>query len=111
MGYIRTAGVMDEARALRCAEWLNRVAEFGKGGYQRAALACEAVRGIVAVGEPEWIVGVMRFGEPNRDDWYRAIETYGPVATHAQRLAIADAVLAGTAYRAAEYAVIHAQAS
>lgn len=49
-------------------------------GFERAAVACEAVRRIVRVGDPEWRSLVAEFGEPTEADWALAQRTYGPTA-------------------------------
>ena len=71
---------MDAAQAQRCAEWLDRVGRWaGSRSDRPAALACEVVRGIVDVRDPEYAAGVAwAEREPTPRDWERALELYGP---------------------------------
>ena len=69
---------MDTAQAQRCAAWLDRVGAWC-GPERRAGLACEVVRGIVDVRDPEYAAGVAwAEREPTPRDWERALELYGP---------------------------------
>ena len=70
---------MDEARADRCAAWLSRLGEWC-GSDRACGVACEVVRGIVRVDEPEWTAAVAwAGGVPTERDWRRALDLYGPV--------------------------------
>jgi hypothetical protein len=63
------------------AEYVERLIAWCKiegPKYERASVACEAVRNIVHVGDEEWAVLVETFGEPTPDDWWIAQQTYGP---------------------------------
>ena len=72
--------VMDEERAQRCAAWLARLGEWC-GSDRAGGIACEVVRGIVRVDEPEWTAAVAwAGGVPTERDWRRALDLYGPVA-------------------------------
>jgi hypothetical protein len=80
---------MDTDRADRCGAWLASLARWA-GPSRPAALACEVVRGIVDVDEPEYAAGLAWAGaEPSPRDWERALELYGPlgltVATRSER--------------------------
>ena len=78
--------VMDAARAERCAAWLERVGAWSGMTGRRAGIACEVVRGIVDVTDPEWSAAVeWAAGAPEHRDWVRALELYGPVATEEDR--------------------------
>ena len=51
---------------------------FDQAPHERAAVAAQAVRGIVDVNGPEWAYLVAVVGEPTLDDWERAQVHYGP---------------------------------
>jgi hypothetical protein len=99
---------MDQARQAACDAWLHRLGEWAGYGpaHRRAALACEVVRGIVRVTDPEWFAGLQwaayvtpaRAGHdypqgyrtdvslPTIAEWTRALELYGPAVSEADRL-------------------------
>jgi len=59
------------------AGMVDAVRANGQGGYERAEVAAQAVRGIVTVGGAEWAVLVEEIGEPTARDWRLAQNAYG----------------------------------
>jgi hypothetical protein len=76
---------MDADQQARADEWLARVTKWAGRGNERAGVACEVVRGIVYVTDPEYLYAVSRYGAPSPRDFQRALELYGPVLTDAER--------------------------
>jgi hypothetical protein len=70
---------MDPERSERCARWLGRVGQWaGSFSDRPAAVACEVVRGIVDVDDPEWTAALAWCGRPlTTEDWSRALILYG----------------------------------
>jgi hypothetical protein len=79
---------MDAPRTERCRAWLTRLGEWARRFEDRpCALACEVVRGIVDVDDPEYAAGIAWAGgyHPGYGDWVRALQMYGPVMTAQER--------------------------
>ena len=93
------AGVplMDADAQVRCDEWLARVVKWAGRGNERAGVACEVVRNIVSVTDPDYLYAVSRYGAPTPRDYQRALELYGPAG-------LTDADRSERAERAAESA-------
>ena len=70
---------MDTLRRERADAWLRGLEDWA-GSRRRAALACEVVRCIVDVDDPEYAAGVRwAGGAPTVEDFTTALELYGPV--------------------------------
>ena len=89
---------MDPERVARTEAWLSRLGQWAGYGsaHRRAAVACEVVRGIVDVSDPEyayavdWAASPWASGEPTTADWVAALELYGPVQPDDLRRSKAD---------------------